>query len=158
MKRASAVAVLLLVVALFGGVVEGKVYEKCEVRALLKAGLKKSTDTTIEKIVCHVSQSSNYDSSVVNTVNVTQDDGSVEKWTMYGLFQITQHFCTGKDGLCKIDCKDLIDDDLTDDIQCVEDIKRTFLKNPTGANKIYREIIPKLFTPNCPKSILSDCD
>ncbi|XP_003201752.1 uncharacterized protein [Danio rerio] len=50
---------------------------------------------------------------------------NTEMWTMYGLFQLSDHVAcnstqSSKPNLCGLSCQKLIDDDITDDLACVK--------------------------------------
>ncbi|XP_072320055.1 alpha-lactalbumin-like [Eucyclogobius newberryi] len=146
-------------VAMFGGIVDGKVFGGCEVKNHLQSGLTNAKETTVERILCHASQSSNFDSALVKTQTVSNDnDGSSENWTLYGIFQISQHFCSGAGPLCGDGCERFVDDDIADDIECVEKIKDKFLKNPIGANQFLKEMISRLVSPNFQIPCVTDCN
>lgn len=56
------------------------------------------------------------------------DDTST--WTLYGIFQLADRVVCESDGLpsmnlCQMPCTDLLDDDITDDLACVQELKKT---------------------------------
>ncbi|KAK7930622.1 hypothetical protein WMY93_007017 [Mugilogobius chulae] len=95
MERACAVAALVLVVAAFGGIVEGQVTNKCELRDLLKDRLKEEKHA-FERLACYISTTS----QTINSDNSNSEDGE-----LYGFFQISQHFCSSEKSLCGGNCE-----------------------------------------------------
>ncbi|XP_041959653.1 uncharacterized protein LOC121718634 [Alosa sapidissima] len=60
-----------------------------------------------------------------------EEDSST--WTLYGIFQLADRVvCESEDtpslNICQMPCSDLIDDDISDDIDCVKELKRTHEK------------------------------
>ncbi|TSK18038.1 RAC-gamma serine/threonine-protein kinase [Bagarius yarrelli] len=65
----------------------------------------------------------------------SEESDETTTWTLYGLFQLPDRIActTGLEpslNLCSIDCDSLIDDDIQDDIMCVETILNKMLSNP----------------------------
>ncbi|XP_062400210.1 uncharacterized protein LOC134090031 [Sardina pilchardus] len=60
-----------------------------------------------------------------------EEDSST--WTLYGIFQLADRVVCETDdtpslNVCQMPCSDLIDDDISDDIDCVKELKRTHEK------------------------------
>ncbi|XP_044743167.1 lysozyme-like [Chrysoperla carnea] len=105
---------LLLICVTF---VSGRILDECEVaQELLDQGFDRGE---LPDWVCLVESESSGDTSVVGGPNT---DGSSD----YGLFQINDAFwCTpgGAGGECNVACEDLLDDDISDDVQCARKIE-----------------------------------
>ncbi|XP_066141661.1 lysozyme C-like isoform X2 [Euwallacea fornicatus] len=92
---------------------EAKVYGQCEVaQALRKWGVPESQVATW---VCIAHAESNFDTNAVNT----------NTWD-YGIFQISSiYWCESGDSPgkgCGISCNSLLQDDITEDITCIEHV------------------------------------
>ncbi|KAK7930624.1 hypothetical protein WMY93_007019 [Mugilogobius chulae] len=154
MERAGAVAALVLVVALFGAVVEGKEFDECTLRSQLKYGIPTAGTAALNKIVCHVQQGSDFNSAAVKPKSVS---GSSEEWTRYGLFQISHPFCdrvSSEFSICEIDCAALIDDDITDDIACVNKIISAItLIKPSLNGLLLQRVVLLMVKAKIPKAL-----
>lgn len=96
----------------------GKVYKRCE----LAKELRYSYNLPFEQIhtwVCIAQQQSRLNTSALGPLNAIGSQS-------YGLFQINEKFWCSNDGNggkgCTVSCSDLIDDNIADDIQCVQRI------------------------------------
>lgn len=93
----------------------GKVYSRCE----LAIELRDKHNIPIDQIatwVCIAHRESRYNTSAIGRLNA---DGSGD----HGIFQISDiYWCSppGKGWVCGLSCSDLEDDDITDDIQCMQ--------------------------------------
>ncbi|XP_038657142.1 lysozyme C-1-like isoform X3 [Scyliorhinus canicula] len=127
----------LILSALLTGV-RPYVYQKCELAELLhKNGLDGYRGYNLANWVCLVQHESNYDTRVIGR----NRRGGKNLSSDYGIFQInsirwcedgrTQNTRKLKNG-CKKSCRDFINDNITDDIQCVKRIVR-----PQGMNAWY---------------------
>lgn len=91
-----------------------KVFDKCELaKELLQ--VHRFPEDQIPQWVCIAEHESLFNSSAVGHMNW---DGSLD----HGLFQINdRYWCSppGPKNECYIDCADLEDDDITDDVECV---------------------------------------
>ncbi|XP_055679751.1 lysozyme-like [Lutzomyia longipalpis] len=109
---------VLFVLLLIGLVskIEGRKFTKCELLPIfLDEGfpLEEFPDW-----LCVIQSESSFNSSAIGGPN---SNGSFD----WGLFQINDNFWCGvgkPDHDCNINCYDLVDDDLTDDLQCVKKI------------------------------------
>ncbi|XP_072900862.1 lysozyme C-1-like isoform X2 [Hemitrygon akajei] len=117
-------------------VVSPRTYEKCELaRELRSRDLDGYRGYRLEDWVCLVQHESNYSTYVVN------HNGNA--WwivsTDYGLFQInSKWWCDDGNTLhsyngCGIQCTDLLDDDITDDVQCAKQV----VSDPQGMRAWY---------------------
>ncbi|XP_059621308.1 lysozyme c-1-like [Phlebotomus argentipes] len=108
--------VLLALVAALLRPSEGRKFTKCELLPILL-----DEGFPLEEIsdwLCVIQTESSYNSSAIGGPNT---NGSFD----YGLFQINENYWCDDGGLsndCNIDCKDLLDDNLSDDLQCVKKI------------------------------------
>ncbi|XP_059822219.1 lysozyme C-like [Hypanus sabinus] len=118
-------------------VISPRTYEKCELaRELRSHGLDGYQGYRLEDWVCLVKHESSYRTDVVN-----------HNWnfwfsivsTDYGLFQInSKWWCedgntsNSRNG-CGIECIDLLDDDITDDVQCAKRV----VSDPQGMRAWY---------------------
>ncbi|XP_049541918.1 lysozyme c-1-like [Anopheles darlingi] len=100
-----------------GTVVSGKTFGKCELaKILVDKGISKSA---VPDWICLVQHESAFSSTATNK----NKNGSTD----YGLFQINnKYWCDSGYGTndCKIACKSLINDDITDDIKCAQLVHR----------------------------------
>ncbi|XP_029142760.1 lysozyme C [Protobothrops mucrosquamatus] len=98
--------------------VYGKIFNRCDLAAILRRwGLDGHEGYSLDNWVCLA-----YFASGFNTAKVTQNsDGTSE----YGIFQINSrswcadHHSTSKN-LCSLSCRDLVTDEIIDDIICVK--------------------------------------
>ncbi|XP_071765123.1 lysozyme C, milk isozyme [Centroberyx gerrardi] len=144
--------VALVLAALFSAPAEGKLVDKCELKTLLEeAELKNchrhvTDEDFVAKIVCHVEKGAGF-----NTSAVSQRD----TWTLYGIFQLSDHLiCSSGAGdspnLCDINCSDLIDDNVANDIKCLETIKTKFQSHDYDHLKVdFIRMIRILFQSEC---------
>ncbi|XP_053675128.1 lysozyme c-1-like [Anopheles nili] len=102
-----------LVVLVGCATVNGKTVGKCELaKALFNNGIAKAS---IPNWICLVQNESAFNTAATNK----NKNGSTD----YGLFQINnKYWCDSSYGSndCKIACKSLLDDDITDDIKCAK--------------------------------------
>ncbi|XP_071385988.1 lysozyme C, milk isozyme-like [Centroberyx affinis] len=149
--------VVLLLAALFSTPAEGKLVGKCELKTLLEeAELKNchsriTNEDFVAKIVCHVAEGTGFNTSAVS--QRTRPDS--DTWTLYGLFQLSDHLiCDSGAGdspnLCDINCSDLIDDNVANDITCLETIKTKFQSGDYDHHKAdFVRMIHILFQREC---------
>ncbi|XP_041640094.1 lysozyme C, spleen isozyme [Cheilinus undulatus] len=151
---------VLLVFLLGLSLAGGELVDKCDLRNRLMTALSSITDGTepgrlgveniVAKIVCHVSQTSHYDTSVVNS----PPSSSHLKEKFYGLFQLTgEVVCSEGDKdpshtLCEMNCSGLCDRDITDDIDCILKILKKMIKDGYKSDPKFLKMI---------QSILGDC-
>ncbi|KAM9490390.1 uncharacterized protein ACWYII_003088 [Salvelinus alpinus] len=81
-------------------------------------------------------------------------------WTLYGLFQLSDHvICangsTPSLNLCQMNCSDLIDDDISDDLDCVETIKQTVESGPGDHKMALMRMFKQLFQKECVMTVAS---
>ncbi|XP_034972602.1 lysozyme C, milk isozyme-like [Zootoca vivipara] len=118
---------VLTLFCLLISVKEGKVFEKCELAALLKQhGLDQYHGISLADWICTAYHESKYESSAVGPPNT---DGSQD----YGVFQInSRYWCDNQQGEtangCRISCSAFTDDNITDDIECA----KTVVRDPQG--------------------------
>ncbi|XP_029480771.1 uncharacterized protein LOC115103885 [Oncorhynchus nerka] len=97
-----------------------------------------------------------------------KEDSSEEEtmWTLYGLFQLSDRvICangsTPSLNLCQMNCSDLIDDDISDDLDCVETIKQTVESGPRDHKMALMRMFKLLFQKECvmtdASSYFSEC-
>ncbi|KAL6111114.1 uncharacterized protein ACO6RY_20068 [Pungitius sinensis] len=137
------VAVLLSVLG--ASLVEGRIVTKCEVQEALN-GTQGLTQDLLAKIVCYVELASGFNTSAVTRLDDNESsDSSEEKpkkvHSLYGLFQLSnQVVCS--DGaspsynICTMSCNNLIDDTLSDDLQCVSKVVGALKKKGFQAKSI----------------------
>ncbi|XP_063051178.1 lysozyme C [Engraulis encrasicolus] len=132
-------------------VVDGAMVTKCEVKDHIEGLLSKTTPEerenmtiTMDKltaiITCHVELTSGFNTSAVNLLPVPDVGGGAgvrwtpaDVWTLYGIFQLPGSvICNSGMGtslnLCAMDCSKLVDDNIDDDIKCVESLKAKEIK------------------------------
>ncbi|XP_041104060.1 lysozyme C, kidney isozyme-like [Polyodon spathula] len=105
------------------GVVNGKVFERCELAKKLKiSGLDGYQGYSLPNWVCLSFYESRFNTQAVNH--------NTDQSTDYGIFQINSRWWC-EDGktprsknACNIPCSRLLDDDITDDIQCAKRVVR----------------------------------
>ncbi|XP_062906293.1 lysozyme C-like [Mobula hypostoma] len=133
-------------------VVSPRTYRKCELaRELRDYGLSGYQGYSLEDWVCMVENESSYRTFIVNTNKgriVSRD---------YGLFQINSKWWC-EDGqtsishnTCGIQCSDLLDDDIRDDVVCAKQVVR----DPQGMSAW------RGWDSRCQRDLrdfLSDCD
>ncbi|CAJ1052836.1 alpha-lactalbumin isoform X1 [Xyrichtys novacula] len=91
-------------------------------------------------------------------------------WKLYGLFQLSNHLvCRDDDDdtdlsetICKINCKQLVDDDISDDIECLwKIIEPLFKEGYWNLKPDLRPLIMLIFQPRCgdvtASEYFSDC-
>ena len=92
---------------------QSKVYKKCEIARELKENHGISSED-LATFVCIAEHQSNFNTEAVG------------QGIYYGIFQMSSEFwCNTYDSYgkaCEVDCDKLIDDDLSDDLQCVRTI------------------------------------
>ncbi|XP_042230734.1 lysozyme C-like [Homarus americanus] len=96
-----------------------KRFEKCELATVLENKHNMSRDD-IKNWVCIAEFESTFNTEAINTINW---DGSYD----YGLFQLNNKYWCKDDNkkgknVCKMACTDLLDADLTDDLNCIKKI------------------------------------
>nr|AXH73012.1 lysozyme [Acipenser dabryanus] len=104
-------------------VVNGKVFERCELAKKLKiSGLDGYRGYSLPNWVCLSFYESRFNTQAVNH--------NTDRSTDYGIFQINSRWWC-EDGktphsknACNIPCSRLLDDDITDDIQCAKRVVR----------------------------------
>nr|XP_033481100.1 alpha-lactalbumin [Epinephelus lanceolatus] len=122
------VLLVFLFVVLGFSLAEGQPENKCELFHTLKASnnlqeaRKRLPEDILAKIVCHVKLGTGFDTSVVTQLSINST--TPEVWTLYGLFQLSNHLVchdgtTPSPNICSISCNDLVDDDISDDIDCL---------------------------------------
>ncbi|KAL7643343.1 UNVERIFIED_CONTAM: hypothetical protein RMT77_006635 [Armadillidium vulgare] len=97
----------------------GKIYKKCELAKQLKYKYRLPKDD-IKNWVCIAQYESGFNTAALNKFN---SNGSKD----YGLFQINNgYWCDSHYGknICKLPCKALLDNSITDDITCAYIIKK----------------------------------
>ncbi|XP_075134496.1 lysozyme C-like [Leptodactylus fuscus] len=104
------------------------IYDKCKlIQELNNAGVVGIKNYTLGDYLCLINAISGYD----NSLHVSASE--------YGIFQINcLHWCddnktVGRKNLCGVQCSELLDENLIDDIQCFARI----LKNPDGISAWY---------------------
>ncbi|XP_075227500.1 uncharacterized protein LOC142327961 [Lycorma delicatula] len=106
----------LMLFALMVSTVYCKIYDRCEFAEELKNKHGISGDE-LEKWVCIAKYESNFDTAAVNYYS-----------NDHGIFQISELFWCNKNGnerkACHINCDDLEDDDITDDLKCAKKIHK----------------------------------
>ncbi|XP_058053456.1 lysozyme c-1-like [Anopheles bellator] len=105
---------IVVTIAVVGCVaVSGKTYGKCELaKELIKNGIPKAS---VANWVCLVQHESAFNTAATNK----NRNGSTD----YGLFQINnKYWCDSAYGSndCKVQCRSLTNDDITDDIKCAK--------------------------------------
>ncbi|XP_078416530.1 lysozyme C-2-like [Cetorhinus maximus] len=108
---------ILAVLSLLFLVTSGKVYEKCELVQVFKdKGLDGFDGHSLANWVCVVESESKFNSNLRTKI------------TNYGIFQInSRRWCDDgiskfSHNLCQINCTSLLDDDITDDIECAKEV------------------------------------
>ncbi|XP_025763586.1 lysozyme C, milk isozyme [Oreochromis niloticus] len=132
----------------------GRIVPKCELRDQLiwatsnlpqkakDSGL--DSEKFVTKIVCFVENVSEFNTSLVS--NGLRDDGIWQKNdssgdsddTLYGIFQLWDQLVCGNGtnpspNICAINCMDLIDDDIQDDVRCLMKLFVDLVENGFGA-------------------------
>uniref|UniRef100_A0A182R788 lysozyme n=1 Tax=Anopheles funestus TaxID=62324 RepID=A0A182R788_ANOFN len=104
---------VLLALAVSCALIEAKTFSKCELaKTLANNGIPKAS---LPDWICLVQHESAFSTSATNNNN----NGSKD----YGIFQINNKFwCDSSYGAndCKIACNSLLNDDITDDINCAK--------------------------------------
>ncbi|XP_072118294.1 lysozyme C, milk isozyme-like [Mobula birostris] len=108
-------------------VVSPRTYRKCELaRELRGYGLGGYHGYSLEDWVCLVENESSYRTFIVNA---NEDSGTIASRD-YGLFQInSKWWCedgqtSNSHNVCRIQCSDLLDDDIRDDAVCAKRVVR----------------------------------
>ncbi|XP_069891184.1 alpha-lactalbumin [Dipodomys merriami] len=110
--------VLLFLVSILFPAIQAKQLTKCEIPWVLK-DLDGYGGITLPEWACIIFHTSGFD-----TQTIIKNNGSTE----YGLFQISNNFwCKSHQipqsrNICNITCESLLDDNLTDDMKCVQKI------------------------------------
>uniref|UniRef100_A0A4W5JMC1 lysozyme n=1 Tax=Hucho hucho TaxID=62062 RepID=A0A4W5JMC1_9TELE len=91
-----------------------------------------------------------------------EDNSSEEETvgTLYGLFQLSDHvICSSGStpslNLCQMNCSALIDDDISDDLNCVETIKQTMESGRGQQTMALKRMIKLLFQKECLTTVAS---
>lgn len=101
--------------------VQSKIYEKCElINELVE--VHKLSEVSAAKLAC-VAEDARFDTST-KIVDYTEEDayGFRNYMCKYGIFQFSsEYWCSERSvgGICKVNCKKFLDDDITDDLACV---------------------------------------
>ncbi|CAL8127381.1 unnamed protein product [Orchesella dallaii] len=110
--------------------VQGKKFEKCDLVDPLKAA--NVQHDLLDQWICMAEVLSQLNSSKLSTNKMFQDD-PCRQYSL-GIFQISNEWCsTDGDSMfggcrrngCQIDCRKLLDDDITDDAECLRKIHET---------------------------------
>ncbi|XP_026567424.1 lysozyme C, milk isozyme-like [Pseudonaja textilis] len=107
---------------LFAQASEAKIYSKCEMyKELKKHGMEDYNKVGLGHWLCLILFSSGF-----NTEHYVYTEGQ----PYYGLFHLSGLiWCTdgrhNSQNICRIDCEQFLDDDITDDIKCAKIIART---------------------------------
>ncbi|XP_003462629.1 sperm acrosome-associated protein 5 [Cavia porcellus] len=110
----------VIMIILMAANVDGKIYERCELaKKLEKAGLNNYKGYSIGDWLCMAHYESGFDTSFVDH----NPDGSSE----YGIFQLNSAWwcdngITPTKNLCHMDCNDLLNRHILDDIICVKQV------------------------------------
>ncbi|XP_067848350.1 lysozyme C-2-like [Heptranchias perlo] len=121
---------ILLVLNLLLLATSAKIFERCELAQTLKAhGLDGFHGYSLANWLCMAYSASGFNAQ---TIKNYRNEGIISS-TNYGIFQINnRQWCN--DGttkfsynLCGINCHNLLDDDIIDDIQCVKSVVVTQL-------------------------------
>ncbi|XP_059409324.1 lysozyme C, milk isozyme [Carassius carassius] len=177
---------LAVVVVLFlaVGVSDGVILSKCELKQQLEEGLTlqiPNSADVLAQIVCHVQLTSGLNTSAIKTIPEPQeprsgprrgrspggknkggsssnesDEDKDEVWTLYGLFQLSDHVvCNSTQSralnLCRLSCDKLIDDNTSDDIACVQTLINALtypIPDPETARHIHK-MISLIHQPEC---------
>ncbi|XP_016358119.1 alpha-lactalbumin-like [Sinocyclocheilus anshuiensis] len=177
---------VVVVLFLAVGVSDGVILSKCELKQQLERGLTlqiPNSADVLAQIVCHVQLTSGFNTSAVKTIAETQeprrgpgprrgrspggkseggsssnesDGDNDEVWTLYGLFQLSDHVvCNSAQSralnLCRLSCDKLIDDNTSDDIACVQALINAVtspIPDPKTARHIH-EMISLIHQPEC---------
>ncbi|XP_059106982.1 sperm acrosome-associated protein 5 [Peromyscus eremicus] len=112
--------ILVTLANLMVATVDAKIYERCELaRKLEKAGLNGFRGYTVGDWLCVAHYESGFDTSFVDR----NPDGSSE----YGIFQLNSAWwcnngVTSTQNLCHMNCNDLLNNHITDDIACAKHV------------------------------------
>ncbi|KAK9981546.1 hypothetical protein ABG768_001073 [Culter alburnus] len=184
MKMLAAVVVLFLAAGLSDSVILTKCGLKQQLQTSLT--LPPNTTNVLAQIVCHVQLTSNFNTSAIKTINETEKphesqgprrgrsaknvrptkvtpkphlesgEDKNEFWTLYGLFQLSDHVvCNSTQrhslNLCGLTCNKLLDNDISDDLACVQVLinKMTaVIPDPETAKHIHK-MISLIYQPEC---------
>lgn len=95
-----------------------KVFDQCDLARELYMTHGLSMDM-VANLVCIANHESHFNSSAIGRRN---EDGSLD----YGMFQISDNFWCSKEELeikgCNMQCQNLLDNDITDDVRCVKKV------------------------------------
>ncbi|XP_043426447.1 sperm acrosome-associated protein 5-like [Prionailurus viverrinus] len=114
------VTVKVTLAMLMAAIVDAKIYERCELALKLeRAGLNSFKGYTVGDWLCMAHYESGFDTSFVDH----NPDGSSE----YGIFQLNSAWwcdngITPTQNLCHMDCRDLLNRHLLDDILCARQV------------------------------------
>ncbi|XP_034544412.1 alpha-lactalbumin isoform X2 [Notolabrus celidotus] len=105
-------------------------------------------------VVCYVEFASGFNTAAVNQLDL-QSSEPKEVWKLYGLFQLSNHLVCSEDddkdlskNICEMNCNKLVDDNITDDIECLSTVLKAFLKDGWN-NKEQLEMIKNIFQERC---------
>ncbi|XP_004871981.2 sperm acrosome-associated protein 5 isoform X2 [Heterocephalus glaber] len=120
--------VIVILSILMAPNVDAKIFEHCELaKKLEKAGLNSYKGYSIRDWLCMAHYKSGFDTSFVDH----NPDGSSE----YGIFQLNSAWCdngiTPTKNFCHMDCQDLLNHHILDDITCAKLI--VYSKNSMNA-------------------------
>ncbi|XP_016139853.1 lysozyme C, milk isozyme [Sinocyclocheilus grahami] len=189
---------VVVVLFLAAGVSDSVILSKCELKQQLESvitlPIPNSADM-LAQIVCHVQLTSGFNTSAIKTIpepqerngghgsrrgrsprgknsgdssSLESDEDKSEVWTLYGLFQLSDHVvCRSIQSrtlnLCRLTCDKLIDDDTSDDIACVQALINAVtapIPDRKTARHI-REMISLIHQPQCiavnATSYFADC-
>ncbi|XP_033985817.1 lysozyme C-1 [Trematomus bernacchii] len=144
---------------------EGKVVSKCD----LKKEFNKlpeiewpeghtMTDNFLAKLICHVEKASEFNTSSVNQlIPRKKEEEEAEQWTLYGLFQLSDHLiCSdgatpSPDRICNVTCSALVDDHIEDDISCVLNIAKKVIDGGFAVERRreFWRMVRLIFQPDC---------
>ncbi|XP_067848349.1 lysozyme C-2-like [Heptranchias perlo] len=121
---------ILLVLNLLLVATSAKIFQRCELARILKAhGLDGFHGYSLANWLCVAYGESVFDTQAIKHY---RNDGIMIS-TNYGIFQINSRLWCNDDmtefskNLCGINCHSLLDDDITDDIQCAKSVVVTQL-------------------------------
>ncbi|XP_059190224.1 lysozyme C, milk isozyme [Centropristis striata] len=137
---------------------EGLNVTKCDLlkafeRVDLSQNIAAKVYSPLPSVICHAEKESGLNTRALN--QLTPPDKEVPT-TLYGLFQLSNRVVCS-DGtsstldICGMACKDLVDDNIDDDIDCVLKILKTLLdsKDIWGVPQELQEMIKEIFRMKC---------
>ncbi|XP_069386061.1 alpha-lactalbumin [Paralichthys olivaceus] len=162
----------LLVFLLVGcGVAQSTILTKCQLKKQLNETIQNMenhhlghSEETEAKIVCYVELTSGFNTSSVKEKKV---ENSI--WKLYGIFQLSDHLIcsdgqTPSLNKCGKNCTDLLDGDISDDIDCLLETLNDLIKlGFTAQNWEELGMMAKMIFlhPECiekkPSEYFSDC-